>query len=240
MCFWQKLAKAKVAYQKNGEKLDSRHGKNQLLPQSNLKKLFPGSLVVFRSRVGQKPNESVSNQNMKKLVVSLHIPLKILPKKSVCLGSIFGPKASPPKKKTVGFRQQFDLTYGAASKSRGCLCLFTRLQVYIYWHIYFLGKWSEVSCTKNLQNKKQKKIHQQNWFQSNSPLFPAKLTPPETRLDLFKLRKHDKCSWSQPHGQRLWDTPVAAERKSPGWALHPAAWSNHHRRCDSEIQGLTN
>ena len=130
MCFWQKLAKAKVAYQKIGEKLDSRHGKNQLLPQSNLKKLFPGSLVVFRSRVGQKPNESVSNHDRKKLVVSLNIPSKIdcCQKRSVCLGSIFGPKASPPKKKMAGRRQQFDLTYAAASKSR--LPLSVHLQVY--------------------------------------------------------------------------------------------------------------
>ena len=88
--FSQKSGKVKGAYQKI-VKLDSRHGKNQLLPQSHLKKLFPGGLAEL----------SVSNHDMKKLVVSLHIPLKIdcCKKKSVCLGSIFGPKASPLKKR---------------------------------------------------------------------------------------------------------------------------------------------
>ena len=182
MCFcWQKWAKAKVAYQKIGEKLDSSIGKNQLLPQSNLKKLFPGSLVVFRSRVGQKPNESVSNHDRKKLVVSLNIPSKIdcCQKRSVCLGSIFGPKASPPKKKWLVVAN--NLTWRMPPlPNLGCLCLFTCRS--ILTHTFFGAKWTEVSCnykksSKTKKNPPAKLVSKQFAFiscQANPP--------PETRL----------------------------------------------------------
>lgn len=156
-------------------------------------------------------------------------PLKnrLLPKKRCVFRIHFWPKSLPPPKKKGYIVFANNLTWRMAPLPNlevASVCSLAGL----YWHTYFLGKVDWSLMYKKSSNQK-KKIHQQNWFQSNSPLFPAKLTPPPQKQDFFKLRKHDKYSWSQPHGQRLWDTPVAAERKSPGWALHPAAWSNHLR-----------
>lgn len=141
--FLAKIGKGKSGISKNWWKTGLQAWQKPTTPSIQLEETFSREFGCFSVKSGPKTKWVRFKSWQEKTCCFTQHPLKnwLLPKKKCLFRIHFWPKSLPPPKKKAGRRQQFDLTYAAASKSR--LPLSVHLQVYTDTYILW-GKvdWS--------------------------------------------------------------------------------------------------